>query len=106
MGTVNTGPATQRLPNLLPASAFKTVIFSAMIFIGSSVAAPAAGTRSVEGVPYPEAHRRGSVSLELKSLAAFRYKKWIKVYTAGLYLPSDVPPARALEDVPKRLELQ
>ncbi|MGI9430809.1 MAG: chalcone isomerase family protein [Myxococcota bacterium] len=67
--------------------------------------APAhAGT--IEDVEFAESVEVADTSLSLSGLALLRYRVLFKGYVAGLYLPSGTQPVRALEDVPKRLELE
>ena len=42
----------------------------------------------------------------LKGSGVLRWKSLIRAYAAALYLPSDVSTGGALDDVPKRLEIE
>lgn len=60
----------------------------------------------VEGVYFPRNLRAGDHELALRGVSLKRYLHFVKVSVAGLYLPRDVPSARALSDTPKRLEIE
>ncbi|MEM7410278.1 MAG: chalcone isomerase family protein [Myxococcota bacterium] len=63
-------------------------------------------TATLEGVRFAERVDTGDVELSLHGLALHRYRWVIKAYVAALYLEDETPGAQALEDVPKRLELE
>ena len=48
----------------------------------------------------------GASPLELRGVGLLRYRLLFKAYVAALYLEEETPAARALEDVPKRLEIE
>ena len=77
----------------------------ALTLVAALVASPAAALR-VEGVDFPERLEVQATPLVLNGAALLRYRIFIKAYVAGLYLGEGVPPARVLEDVPRRLEIQ
>ena len=54
---------------------------------------------------FPATYASNGVNLELKGTARMKIGGLISLYDAALYLPADVPAEKALEDVPKRLEL-
>lgn len=54
---------------------------------------------------FPSQFTTNKVTLELKGTARMKMGGLISLYDAALYLPADVNPERALEDVPKRLDL-
>jgi hypothetical protein len=65
-----------------------------------------AGAGTIEDVEFAESVEVGETSLRLSGLALLRYRVLFKGYVAGLYLPADTQPRRALGDVAKRLELE
>lgn len=73
----------------------------AVLLVPSS--APAA---VVEGVRFDERAQLEGRVLELQGAGLLRYRWVIKAYVAALYLPPGTPGTRALEDVPKRLEIE
>lgn len=66
---------------------------------------PPALAGEIEGVVFTDTYRAANTELKLDCLGLLRYRVFFKAYVAGLYLPDGVAPGRALEDVPKRLEL-
>jgi hypothetical protein len=68
--------------------------------------ARAAHAASIEGVRFTERVSRDDQILRLRGTALLRYGFVFKVYAAALYLASGVPSERALEDVPRRLEIE
>lgn len=60
----------------------------------------------VEGVRFDRNSPAGDTSLELLNAVLLRYRVVFKAYVAGLYLAPGVSPERALEDVPRRLEIE
>jgi len=66
--------------------------------------APAPGF-TLQGVTFAEQVQAGDTSLQLHNAALLRYLLVIKAYVAALYLPEGVPADRALDDLPKRLEI-
>ena len=65
-----------------------------------------ASAGTIEDVEFAESIEISDTSLSLAGLALLRYRVIFKGYVAGLYLPEGTAPTRALEDVPKRLELE
>lgn len=75
------------------------------LLLAVALASPAqAGT--IEDVEFAESVTISDAPLSLAGLALLRYRVIFKGYVAGLYLPAGTAPQRALEDVPKRLELE
>ncbi len=68
------------------------------------IAPVSAGT--IEDVEFAESVEVSDTSLSLAGLALLRYRVIFKGYVAGLYLPTGTAPQSALQDVPKRLELE
>lgn len=66
---------------------------------------PARAAQEVEGVRFAASLVAGDVPLALRGASLLRYRVVIRAYVAALYLPSEVPSERALDDVPKRLEI-
>lgn len=67
---------------------------------------PARAAQEVEGVRFAASLVAGDVPLALRGASLLRYRVLIRAYVAALYLPSEVPSERALDDVPKRLEIE
>jgi hypothetical protein len=68
-------------------------------------AAPSGAAR-FDGVEFAERFEAGATPLELHSVGLLRYRLLFKGYVAALYLEEGTSPARALEDVAKRLEIE
>jgi hypothetical protein len=64
------------------------------------------GAASIEGVAFAERHERGALTLPLRGVGLLRYRLVFKGYVAAFYLKPDVEAAQALDDVPKRLEIE
>lgn len=60
----------------------------------------------IEGVHFDDRFTQEQTSLELRGGGLLRVMVFAKVYVAVLYLPPDHPSELALEDVPKRLEVE
>lgn len=60
----------------------------------------------IEGVRFETRMDHQGVDLELKGTALLRYMVFIKAYVGAIYLPAEVQPDQALEDVPKRLVIE
>jgi hypothetical protein len=73
----------------------------AILFVASS-----SGAASIEGVEFDERVTAGDRVLALRSLGLLRYRIFFKGYVAALYLEPGTPAKDALEDIPKRLELE
>ena len=69
------------------------------------LAAVAASGATIQGVRFAESHRAGDLRLTLVGTGLQRYMLAYKVCVAGLYLPPGTAPRRALNDIPKRLEI-
>ena len=69
------------------------------------VGAGTAAADEIAGVAFAERLTVGGTSLGLRGTGLLR-KFLIKGYVAGLYLADEVPSARVLTDVPKRLEIE
>jgi hypothetical protein len=65
-----------------------------------------AGAASIEDVTFSARHQREGLVLPLQGVGLLRYRLVFKGYVAALYLPPDVAPEQALDDVPKRLEIE
>jgi hypothetical protein len=66
---------------------------------------PALGAE-IEGVAFPDQYRWSGAQLRLNGMGLLRYRVFIKGYVAALYLGERVAPERALDDVPRRLEIE
>ena len=69
------------------------------------VAPPALGAE-IEGVAFPDRYRWSGAQLRLNGVGLLRYRFFIKGYVAALYLGEQVAPERALDDVPRRLDIE
>ena len=72
------------------------------------VVSTSARSAELEGVVFPDEIRASedpSHLLRVHGLGLLRYRVVFRGYVAALYLPDGVPGERALEDVPRRLEL-
>jgi hypothetical protein len=76
-----------------------------LIPIAALLALPAGATQ-VGGVRFEERLPLGEDELRLHGVALFRYRVVIKAYAAALYLGEGISADRALEDVPRRLEIE
>ncbi len=65
----------------------------------------AAAGLTIQGVTFAEQIQVESTPLQLHNAALLRYLLFIKAYVAALYLPEGVPASRALDNIPKRLEI-
>jgi uncharacterized protein YbjT (DUF2867 family) len=70
------------------------------------LASPAAPAAEIEGVRFAERQRAGDAELRLQGLGLLRYRVLFRGYVAALYLADGVEAARALADVPRRLEIE
>jgi hypothetical protein len=69
------------------------------------VATKPASARQIEGVRFASELSARDTSLTLHGVGLLRWRSLLKVYAAALYLAPGADPARALDDVPKRLEI-
>jgi hypothetical protein len=60
----------------------------------------------IAGVEFAERVSAGDAKLRLHGLALLRYRILFKGYVAALYLEEGMPADRALDDVPRRLEIE
>lgn len=60
----------------------------------------------IEGVEFADRYQSGSTALALSGVGLLRYRIFLKGYVAALYLADGVSPDRALDDVPRRLEIE
>jgi hypothetical protein len=86
------------------ASAFQRALPCLLLLIGTLAPGPVRAAH-IENVDFSDRARIGEHELPLRSLGLLRYRVLFKGYVGALYLPEAVPFERALEDVPKRLEL-
>ena len=76
-----------------------------MLTAGCLVVATAPAVE-IAGVQFPERHEWNGESLRLHGVGLLRYRRLFKGYAAALYLGDQVEPERALDDVPRRLEIE
>jgi len=65
-----------------------------------------AAAATVSGIEFTERFEWRGLTLRLNGAGVLRYRVFIKGYAAALYLGEEVAPDRALEDVPRRLEIE
>lgn len=89
-------------------SPLRGIILGAALGAGllPSPAAAATGAVDVAGVRFAPEYRAGGERLDLRGAALLRWRRVFKAYVAALYLPPLTPNRDALEDVPKRLEIE
>jgi len=80
----------------------KTAILLTVAVFG---ALPVSATQ-IEEASFHERLSHGDETLILHGVAVYRYRVLFKAYAAALYLGDGVPAERALEDVPRRLEIE
>ncbi len=82
------------------------VLLCGLAFIVSAWVAPSpVPAAEIEGVTFANASEIGATRLPLRGVGLAKYLRVFKVYVAALYLDPSVTPERALDDVPKKLEL-
>lgn len=67
--------------------------------------APGATAAEIEGIDFPDRVSVGDGELPLFGLGLLRYRVLFRGYVGALYLPQAAPATKALDDVPKALEL-
>lgn len=77
-----------------------------MLAVAVLLAAASSRAAVIEGVEFDEQVSAGDRVLALQSVGLLRYRVLFKGYVAALYLEEGTPPEDALEDVPKRLEIE
>jgi len=78
----------------------------AWLFAAGCLVVPIASAVEIAGVQFPERHEWNGESLRLHGVGLLRYRRLFKGYAAALYLGDQVRPERALDDVPRRLEIE
>jgi hypothetical protein len=66
----------------------------------------AAQALKVDNIEFPDTYTAGTNTLFRKGVGIVRYLVVFKANIIGLYLPKRVKPARALDEIPRRLEFQ
>jgi hypothetical protein len=79
---------------------------AALLLAVSCFVSATAGALEVEGVAFPDRRQLSGTLLRLIGVGLLRYRVLFKGYVAALYLGDQVPPEQALEDVPRRLEIE
>ena len=77
---------------------------AAVVFFAAMLRPAAAA--EIEGVTFAEQVEADGATLHLHNVGLLWYRIFFKGYVAALYLPSGVPAAKVLTDVPKRLEIE
>lgn len=82
-------------------------VFVLIIALGlSSAGRAAASDIEVGDVHFAAQVAAGTRRLDVHGAGVLRYRGLVRAYAAALYLEPGTPPDRALEDVPKRLEIE
>jgi len=84
---------------------FKTWPAAVLFLLVLALAPCPVRAMTVAGVTFAPEVTIGDATLPLRNAALLRYLVFIKAYVAALYLPVGLAPERALDDVPKRLEI-
>ena len=88
-------------------NALGIVLWAGVLTAGPAAPATAAARGiDVAGVRFGSEHLIGGERLDLRGAALLRWRGVFKAYAAALYLPPLTPKGDALEDVPKRLEIE
>lgn len=83
----------------------RRVALVVFLVVSSASVGSLAEAAEIEGVRFAPTHEARGTRLRLQCVGLLRYRVLFKGYVAGLYLAEGVEPDRALDDVPKRLEL-
>lgn len=99
---------TPLVPRPSRSNLFLATLLGSALAVGPVDAPEAAATRAVEvaGVHFAPEYAAGEERLELRGAALLRWRRVLEAYVAALYLPPLTPKRDALEDVPKRLEIE
>ena len=65
-----------------------------------------AAAATVEGVAFASSHQMDGTPLRLNGAGVLRYRVFINGYVAALYLGDGIAVDRALDDVPRRIEIE
>jgi len=87
-------------------TSIRSVRALAGLWLATCLVAGSAQAAEIDGVEFSDRYDTGDTTLRLHGLGLLRYRVFIKGYVAGLYLAEGVGPERALEDVPRRLEIE
>jgi len=79
---------------------------AALVVAATFFVAATAGAVEIEGVAFPDRRQLSGTLLRLIGVGLLRYRVIFRGYVAALYLGEQVTPERALEDVPRRLEIE
>ncbi|MFZ5570297.1 MAG: chalcone isomerase family protein [Thermodesulfobacteriota bacterium] len=83
------------------------LLIAGVLMMGLCTPHPSAAREpEVAGTRFQAIYEHKDARLELKGASLLRYLTFIKAYTGAFYLPPTTDGVRALEDVPKRLELE
>ena len=64
------------------------------------------GAAAVAGVKFADHYEWNGTRLHLNGMGVLRYRIFIKGYVAAFYLGEGIDPDQALDDVPRRLEIE
>lgn len=78
----------------------------ALVISATYLSAQTARATEIEGVQFAEHYQWQETELRLSGVGLLRYRVFIKGYAAALYLGQQVAPERALDRVPRRLEIE
>jgi len=90
-----------RLPHLI---AVLTVVLATFAMRAAATAADPSAVVRVEEVPFDRRVEALGAPLELRGAGLFRWKWFVKVYAAALYVPRGAEPFDPAADVARRLE--
>jgi hypothetical protein len=85
-----------------------SVAFLLMLVVGVVTPSNRAYAKTIEGVTFADETKLSPTNdtlLRLHGTGLLRYRVVFRGYVAALYLPEGMPGTRALDDVPRRLEL-
>lgn len=76
------------------------------LLLGVALLAAPAHAAELEGVRFDERLREGDIVLQLQGVGLLRYRVVFRGYVAALYLGEGAGPESALDDAPRRLEIE
>lgn len=77
-----------------------------IVSVSICILCSAAQALKVDNIEFPDTYTAGTNTLVRTGVGIVRYMMIFKANIIGLYLPQNVRPARALDDIPRRLEFQ
>jgi hypothetical protein len=77
-----------------------------IVLLSLCILCTAAQALKVDNIEFPDTYAAGTNTLVRKGVGIVRYMVVFKANIIGLYLPQNVTPVRALDEIPRRLEFQ